>query len=294
MADFSLIAQLAVNALLLAGVYALMALGLNVIFGVIRVLNMAHGEMLMIGAFGAFWAWQLAGLNPVLALLLLSPVFFGLGYAFQYFVVRRLEGSRMPIEDSSLILTYGLSLSLVALARLVWSPDYKAVPMLQGSWLLGDLLVSRSKAVACAIALVTMAGIFSLIFRTRVGMAIRATAQSKDLAAACGVRARHVHALAFGLGTAMAGAAGMMLATMYAVYPDMGLEYSIRGFVIIILGGLGSIPGTFLGALLLGMVESFGSYVVGTMAATVIPFLVILLVLLWRPTGLLGARSRVG
>ena len=294
MTDFALIAQLAVNGLLLAGVYALMAMGLNAIFGVIRVLNMAHGELLMMGAFAAFWAWQLAGLNPVVALVLVGPLLFGCGYLFQYFVVSRLEGGKMPIEDSSLLLTYGLSLTLVAFARFVWTADYKAVPLLQGSWLIGDILVSRSKAAAFGMALIVTLGMFALLYRTDTGMAIRATAQSKDLAAACGVRSRHVHAMAFGVGTALAAAAGMMLATMYAVYPDMGLEYSIRAFVIIILGGLGSIPGVFIGALVLGMVESFGSFVVGALAATAIPFVVILLVLFWRPAGLLGARSRVG
>lgn len=294
MTDYALIAQLAVNGLLLAGVYALMALGLNVIFGVIRVLNMAHGELLMMGAFAAFWAWQLAGLNPVLALVVLGPVFFGLGYLFQYYVVRRLEGSKMAIEDSSLLLTYGLSLALVAFARFLWSADYKAVAVFQGSWLLGDVLVSRPKAAAFATALAITAGMFVLLFRTDIGMAIRATAQSKDLAAACGVRARHVHAVAFGIGAAMAAAAGMMLATMYAVYPDMGLEYSIRAFVIIILGGLGSMPGAFFGALVLGLIESFGSFVIGALPATIIPFVVIVLVLLVRPTGLLGAHTRTG
>ncbi|MGE0797154.1 MAG: branched-chain amino acid ABC transporter permease [Lautropia sp.] len=294
MDQFSLIGQLTVNGLLLAGVYALLALGLNVIFGVIRVLNMAHGEVLMMGAFAAFWVWQLAGLNPVFALLLLGPVFFGCGYLFQYFVVRRLDGSRMPIEDSSLILTYGLSLSLAALARVLWSADYKAVPLLQGSWMVGELLVSRSRTAAFATAVAITAGMFALLHRTDIGMAIRATAQSKDLAAACGVRARHVHAVAFGIGATMAAAAGMMLATMYAVYPDMGLEYSIRAFVIIILGGLGSMPGAFVGALMLGLIESFGSYVVGTLAATLIPFVVIVIVLLLRPAGLLGARGRTG
>lgn len=294
MSDPSLIAQLALNGLLLAGVYALMALGLNTIFGVIRVLNMAHGEILMIGAFAAFWAWQLAGFNPAMALVVVGPLLFGCGYLFQYFVVQRLERSKMPIEDSSLLLTYGLSLALVALARAVWSADYKAIPLLQGSWLWGDLLVSRSKAAAFGIAVAVTAGMFALLYRTDIGLAIRATAQSKDLAAACGVRARHVHAVAFGIGAALAGAAGMMLATMYAVYPDMGLEYSIRAFVIIILGGLGSMPGVFAGAILLGLVESFGSFIIGALPATIIPFAVILVVLLWRPAGLMGARTRIG
>jgi branched-chain amino acid transport system permease protein len=125
-------------------------------------------------------------------------------------------------------------------------------------------------------------------------MAIRATSQNKDLASVCGVRARHVHAVAFGIGTALAGAAGMMLSTMYAVYPDMGVEYSIRAFVIIMLGGLGSMAGTFIGALVLGLVESFGSFYLGALPATIIPFIVVLLILFFRPTGIFGSRKREG
>jgi branched-chain amino acid transport system permease protein len=292
--DTALIAQLVVNGALLAGVYALMALGLNLIFGVIRVLNMAHGEMLMIGAFSAFWAWRLAGLNPLVAFLVLGPLMFVCGYLFQYFVVARMASSRMPIEDGSLLLTYGLSLTLVALARVLWTSDYKSVPFLRGSWLVGDLIVPQSKIAAFVAALIITAGLIAVLYRTGIGMAIRATSQNRDLASACGVRARHIHGMAFGIGTALAGAAGMMLSTMYAVYPDMGIDYSIRAFVIVILGGLGSMAGTFVGALVLGVVESFGSFYLGALPATIIPFIVVLLILFVRPRGLVGSRRREG
>jgi branched-chain amino acid transport system permease protein len=292
--DTSLLVQLLLNGVLLAGVYALMALGLNMIFGVIRVLNIAHGEMLMLGAFGAFWAWRLAGMNPIVAFLLLGPLMFLCGYLFQYFVVNRLSSSRMAIEDSSLLLTYGLSLTLVALARALWTSDYKSVSFLRGSWTVGYLIVPQTKVAAFVTAIVITAGLIAMLYRTGIGMAIRATAQSKDLASVCGVRARHIHSVAFGLGTALAGAAGMMLSTMYAVYPDMGVDYSIRAFVIVILGGLGSMAGTFSGALVLGLVESFGSFYLGALPATIIPFIVVLLVLFFRPAGLLGSGKREG
>lgn len=290
--DATLFFQLLLNGILLAGVYALMALGLNLIFGVIRVLNMAHGEILMMGAFGAFWAWRLTGLNPLVAFVLLGPLMFACGYLFQYYVVQRIATGRMAIEDSSLLLTYALSLTLVALARFLWTSDYRSVPFLSGSWLVGDLLFPLSKVAAFLSALVVTLLLMVGLYRTRIGMAIRATAQSRDLASVCGVRARHVHAVAFGIGVALAGCAGMMLSTMYAVYPDMGLEYSIRAFVIVILGGLGSMPGTLIGALLLGIIESFGAFQFGAVPATIIPFLVILVILLLRPAGILGAFRR--
>lgn len=294
MTDPSLLAQLAVNGILLAGVYALMAIGLNVIFGVIRVLNMAHGEMLMIGAFAAFWVWRLSGANPFVAFVAMGPVFFAFGYAFQYLVVQRIARSTMPLEDSSLLLTYGLSLTLVALARFAWSADYRSVPFARGALQMADISLPYSRLAAFGAAITITAALIGLLRFTRIGMGIRATAQSRDLAAACGVRPRHVHAVAFGLGAALAGAAGMMLSTLYAVYPDMGVDYSVRAFVIVILGGLGSMSGAFLGAAVLGITETFGSFYFGALPATIIPFLVILVVLLIRPVGLLGSRKREG
>jgi branched-chain amino acid transport system permease protein len=294
MNDPALIVQLLLNGVLLAGVYALMALGLNLIFGVIRVLNMAHGEMLMMGAFFAFWAWRLAGLNPLFAFVLLAPALFAFGYLFQYYVVQRIAKGRMALEDSSLLLTYGLSLSLIALARLLWSADYKSVPLLSGAWFVGEFSFPLTKLAAFVVALLVTSGLMAFLYRTRIGMAIRATAQSHDLASACGVRARHVHAVAFGIGAALAACAGMMLSTMYAVYPDMGIDYSVRAFVIVILGGLGSMAGTLVGALFLGVVESFSAFYLGVLPATIVPFLLILAILLLRPAGLLGARHRMG
>jgi branched-chain amino acid transport system permease protein len=205
-----------------------------------------------------------------------------------------MAASRMPVEDSSLLLTYGLSLSLVAFARLVWSSDYKSVPFLRGSMRWGELIVPYPRLAAFGAAMLITVILMVLLYKTRLGMAIRATAQSRDLAAACGVRARHVHAVAFGIGTALAAAAGMMLSSLYAVYPDMGVEYSIRAFVIVILGGLGSMPGAFVGACVLGIVETFGSFYFGTLPATIIPFLVVLIILLLRPVGILGTGRREG
>ena len=294
MTDTSLLVQLLVNGVLLAGMYALMALGLNLIFGVIRVLNMAHGELLMLGGFGAFWAWRLLGLNPVFAFALLGPAFFVSGYLFQYFVVRRIAGGRMPIEDSSLLLTYGLSLVLVAMTRLLWTSDYRSVPFLPGSSLAGEITLSHTQMAAFGMAMGITLLLMAFLYRTRVGRAIRATAQNRDLAAACGVEAHHVHAVAFGIGAAVAGGAGMLLSMMYTVYPEMGIDYSLRAFVIVILGGLGNMRGAFLGAVVVGVTETFGAFYFGALAATIIPFLLILVILLFRPDGMVGVAQRHG
>jgi len=292
-----LVAQLLVNGLLLAGIYALMAVGLNVIFGVIRILNMAHGEVLMLGGFGAFWIWRLLGFNPIIAVPLLAPVFFAAGYAFQRLVLQHLFSNRlgreqMSVEDSSLLATYGLSLALVALARVLWTSDYRSVPFLRGSWLLGELIVSYSQLAAFSAA-AAMTGVLLLLLNfTRIGRAIRATAQNHDLAESCGVTVRHVYAVTFGLGAAAAGVAGLMLSMIYAIYPEMGLDYSIRAFVVVILGGLGSLSGSFVGALALGLSESVCAFYLGALPATIVPFLLILAILLVRPTGIVASRKR--
>jgi len=292
--DLALAAQLLLNGVLLGGIYALIAIGLSLIFGVVRVLNMAHGEFVMIGAFGAFWAWRIAGANPLMAFVVLAPLFFAAGYALQYVVLHRAARGRMALEDSSLLLTYGLSISLVAVARFLWSADYRSVPLASGSWALGDVVFPLSKMIAFSTAVVTALALLGLLYFTRTGMAIRATAQSRELASVCGVRTRHVYAVAFGLGTALAACAGMMLSTIYAIYPDMGVDYSVRAFVVIILGGLGSMTGTLLAGLVLGVVETFAAFQLGALPATIVPFVLIVAVLLLRPAGMLAASQREG
>jgi branched-chain amino acid transport system permease protein len=285
--------QLIINGLLLAGVYTLMAVGLNVIFGVIRVLNMAHGEFLMLGGFAVFWTWRLAELNPLLGLIVVAPVFFVAGYLFQRFIVQRLlSARRVAVEDNSLLLTYGLSLVLVALARYLWTADYRSIPVMRGSFIFDGLIFSYSLLIAFVAAIGITAFVFLFLRFTKVGMAIRATAQNQELASACGVTAQRVYSVAFGIGTAVAAAAGSLLAMMFAIYPDMGLDYSIRAFVIVILGGMGSMGGALIGAVILGITESIGSFVFSSLAATIIPFGLILLVLLLRPGGIAAKAER--
>ncbi len=293
MLPLDILLQLVINGLLLAGVYALMAIGLNIIFGVIRVLNMAHGEFLMLGGFAVFWTWRLAGLNPLLGLMVVMPLFYGAGYLFQHFVVSRLMRARtVAIEENSLLLTYSLSLALVALARYLWTADYRSVPVMRGSFVFGDLIFSYSLLIAFAAAIIITVLVFLFLRFTNTGMSIRATAQNRELASACGVESRRVYAVAFGLGTAVAGAAGSLLAMMFAIYPEMGLDYSIRAFVIVILGGLGSMVGVLIGSVVLGIAESLGSFLFGSLAATIIPFGLILLILLLRPSGIATRAQR--
>jgi branched-chain amino acid transport system permease protein len=207
-------------------------------------------------------------------------------------VQRLLSARRVAVEDNSLLLTYGLSLVLVALARYLWTADYRSIPVMRGSFIFDGLIFSYSLLIAFVAAIGITAFVFLFLRFTKVGMAIRATAQNQELASACGVTAQRVYSVAFGIGTAVAAAAGSLLAMMFAIYPDMGLDYSIRAFVIVILGGMGSMGGALIGAVILGITESIGSFVFSSLAATIIPFGLILLVLLLRPGGIAAKAER--
>jgi branched-chain amino acid transport system permease protein len=281
----SSLAQVAVSGILLGGVYALLAGGLNLIFGVMRVINLAHGELLMLGAYTTFWLFARAGLNPLLSLLVTLPLLFLLGAVAQRYLVARVV--RQPLLIS-LLLTFGLSLALTGLAQQLWTNDYRSVPYLSGSLPLAGLAVSRSRLVAFAVALVLTGATYAFLRWGRWGRAMRATAQNADAALVCGVDVDRARLIAFALGAALAGAAGTLAAFMYTVYPEMGRTFMLKAFAVIVLGGMGSFPGALLGALLLGLVEAYAAYFTTTQIAEAVIYLVLVLALLLRPSGLFG------
>jgi len=278
----------AVSGLLLGGVYALLAGGLNLIFGVMRVINLAHGELLMLGAYTTFWLFARAGMNPLLSLLLSVPILFLLGALLQRALVGRVV--RRPLLIS-LLLTFGLSLFLTGLAQQLWTNDYRSVPYLSGSVGFAGLAVSRPRLVAFAVALVLSAATFAFLRWGRWGRALRATAQNPDAALACGVNVDRARLLAFALGAALAGAAGTLAAFMYTVFPEMGHTFMLKAFAVIVLGGMGSFAGAFLAALLLGLVEAFAAFWTTTQIAEALIYLLLVLALLLRPNGLFGLRE---
>jgi branched-chain amino acid transport system permease protein len=284
----SSLAQVAVSGILLGGVYALLAGGLNLIFGVMRVINLAHGELLMLGAFTTYWLFARAGLNPLLSLLVTLPLLFLLGAVVQRFLVARVV--RRPLLIS-LLLTFGLSLSLTGLAQQLWTNDYRSVPYLSGSIDLAGLALSRPRLVAFAVALVLSGAAYAFLRWGRWGRAMRATAQNADAALVCGVDVDRARLIAFALGAALAGAAGTLAAFMYTVYPEMGRTFMLKAFAVIVLGGMGSFPGALLGALLLGLVEAYAAYFTTTQIAEAVIYLILVLALLLRPSGLFGLRE---
>ncbi|MBI3781358.1 MAG: branched-chain amino acid ABC transporter permease [candidate division NC10 bacterium] len=284
----TMVLQIVVSGLLAGGLYALVALGLSLIFGVMRVINLAHGALLMLGAYTTYWLFALFGLNPFLSLLVSVPMLFVVGAVLQKLFVHRVVEAP---ELSSLLLTFGISIFIANVAMLAWSSDYRSVEFLTGSFILGQIAVSKPRLISFVAALGLTGLAFLLLHRTKIGKAIRATSQHRDVAQICGINVRRIDVITFGLGAGLAGAGGSLVSTMFAVYPEMGLIYVFKSFLVIALGGAGNYPGAFFGGLLLGLVEGLASLFLTAQLSEVIAYIFLVIVLLVRPAGLLGGRT---
>lgn len=286
--DLQTMTQLLAGGLLLGAVYALAAAGLNLIFGVMRVVNFAHGDLMMLGAYAAFGLYTFLAVNPVLSLLVTAPLLFLVGCVLQRLLVHRVVG-QPPLM--SLILLWGVSLVIVNVALLLWTSNVQSIPVFSGGIEIAGISVSRSRGVAFAASLVLSMGVWFFLQRSRWGKAIRATAQSSDLALVCGIDVERARTITFGLAAGMAGAAGNLLMTIFALSPAVGPTFLLKGFAIIVIGGLGSFPGAFLGALVVGVLETFAAYYGNTQAADAVVYFALILFLLVRPGGLMGMRE---
>ncbi|MFL5261624.1 MAG: branched-chain amino acid ABC transporter permease [Anaeromyxobacteraceae bacterium] len=281
--------QSLVSGVLTGALYAMIGIGLTVVFGVMRIINLAHGEMVMLGMFGAFWGQALWHLDPFLSLLLWAPVMFVAGALVYRFLLRPiLPGG----ELNTLLYTAGLSLLVANLALLAWSGDYRTITLSYGALPLHPLGVSIAVplAIAFGLAIAITAALWLFLGRTDLGRAIRAVSQNGEAAVLMGIEVERVALVTFGLGTALAGAAGVLLAPSLYLYPTVGELLIVKCFVIVVLGGLGSVPGAIAGGILLGVVESLGAVYVSSAYKDGIGFALFLGVLLYRPSGLFGAR----
>ena len=285
----TMVGQVVVSGLLAGALYSMVALGLALIFGVMRVINVAHGTLLMLGAYTTYWFFHLLGVNPYLSLLVSMPLMFLLGVLLQRMLVTRVVDAP---ELSSLLLTFGISIALVNGAQLAFTSDLRSVEFLTGAFLVGPIAFSKSRVVAFAFAVAITAVAYWFLQRTKLGKAIRATSQSRDVAMVCGVNVRRIHLYTFGLASALAAAGGSLVAVMFAIQPEMGQVYTFKSFLVIVLGGAGNYPGALLGGMLLGLVEQLSSLFLTTQLSEAVAYLLLVLVLLLRPTGLLGGRAR--
>jgi len=283
-----MVGQVIISGLLAGALYSMVALGLALIYGVMRVINIAHGTILMLGAYTTFWWFRLLGINPFVSLLVSIPLLFLFGMFLQRTLVTRVVDAP---ELSSLLLTFGISIALVNLAQLAFTSDVRSVEFLTGAFLVGPFAVSKSRLIAFAFAVVITLLAFWFLQKTKLGKAIRATSQSSDVAMVCGINVQRIHLYSFGIASALAAAGGSLVAVIVAIQPEMGQVYTFKSFLVIVLGGAGNYPGALLGGMLLGLVEQLSSLFLTTQVSEAVAYVLLVLVLLLRPTGLLGGRQ---
>lgn len=284
----AMLGQVVISGILAGALYAMVALGLALIFGVMRVINVAHGPLLMLGAYATYFVWNATGVNPYLALPVAMVLLFALGLLLQRTLVFRVVDAP---ELSSLLLTFGISIALVNVAQLAFTSDLRAIEFITGSWIVGPFALSKSRVIAFAVASLITAAAFLFLQQTRLGKAIRATSQSREVAMVCGIDVGRIHLLTFGLATALAAAGGGLISVIVAIQPEMGQIWTFKSFLVIVLGGAGNYPGALLGGLLLGLVEQLASLFLTTQLSEAVAYVLLVLVLLVRPTGLLGGRQ---
>ena len=285
--------QHGLNALILGGTYALLGIGLTLIFGIMRVVNFTHGELYSFGAYMMFMWVMFAGVNFFLALVLAVVLGMMLGAVLEFLLLRRLRGADI---DTTMLVMIGAWIALQNMEQLTWSGVAKSIdtPFPSAPLVLGPVSVSWNRLFVFVVALALIVASYALINRTRLGKAMRATFQDRETAALMGVEINFIHTATFALGSGLAAAAGALLGPVFVVYPTMGDLASLKAFAIVILGGLGSIPGATIGGFILAFMEELGAGYVSSGFRDGMGFLVIIVILLIKPTGLFAQKERIG
>jgi branched-chain amino acid transport system permease protein len=282
--------QSLLSGILVGGVYALIGIGLTIIFGVMRVINFAHGDLLMLGMYVTWGLFTLYGIDPYLSLLVTAPVLFLWGALLQKVFINRVLNA---LPQNQILLTIGLGLVMSNAVMLGFTSDYRILTTTysSSSFQLFGLSVSQPLLYSFLVTVAITAALFWFLQTTDTGQAIRATAQDRDAAQLMGINVRWMSVLAFGLGTALAGTAGALLAPTYYIFPQVGSPFTLKAFVVVVLGGMGSIVGATLGGILIGVTESLSAVYVASGLKELVVYVLFLLILLFRPSGLLG-KSR--
>jgi branched-chain amino acid transport system permease protein len=283
--------QSVVSGVLVGGVYALIGIGLTLIFGVMRVINFAHGELLMVGMYLTYYVFTLLGIDPFISIVIVIPVMFLFGVLLQRVLIQRVLDA---LPQNQILLTIGLGLILSNTVMLIFTADYKilSTSYSSGSVMLGGISVSQPLFVSFLITAAITGALYLFLLKTDVGQAIRATAQDREAAQLMGVNVRRMGLLAFGIGSALAGTAGALISPTYYIFPQVGSAFTLKAFVIVVLGGMGSIIGATLGGIIIGTVESLAASYVSSGLKEIFVYVLFLFVLLVKPSGLLG-KSRL-
>lgn len=283
-------AQILANGLVLGGLYACIAVGFSLVWGVLNVINILHGTFIVLGSYVALFAYNYGGIHPFVSVIIAGGALYVLGYAIQKGLVNRVITAPVLI---TLTLTFGLDLVLNNAMLLAFTADYRKINLTHplGSLELGPVFLPGDRVAAMALALLLTLLLYWLLRDTRIGRAIVAVRMDRDAAALMGVDVSRVNAVTFGIGALMAGAAGALLSIVYPISPLNSSLFLGKAFVVCVLGGLGSVPGALVGGLVLGIIESFGSFWFGPEHAVTISFALLLILLFVRPSGLLGKRG---
>ncbi|RNC69836.1 MAG: branched-chain amino acid ABC transporter permease [Desulfuromonadales bacterium] len=283
--------QSLISGILIGGVYALIGIGLTIIFGVMRVINFAHGDILMLGMYLTYNLFTKLGIDPYVSVLICIPVMFIYGGLLQKIFINRMLGA---LPQNQILLTIGLGLIMSNTMMLIYTSDYKILTTSYSSSSVNvaGISVSEPLAISFLITAAITTALYWFLMKTDTGQAIRATAQDREAAQLMGINVKWMSILAFGMGSALAATAGALISPTYYIFPQVGSTFTLKAFVITVLGGMGSIVGATLGGIIIGVAESVGAVYISSGWKDVIVFVLFILVLLFKPAGLMG-KSRM-
>lgn len=283
-----LILQSLIYGLLIGGLYAIIGIGMTLIMGVLNIINLAHGQIMMVAMYLTWVMWQFVGLDPYLSIFITIPAVYFLGKGISRYLLFPLIKKESILPENQVLMTVGIGMVLVELARSIFSSDYRSVrtSYTDEAWHLGNISLSVPLVIAFLIAIVLTIGLFILLTKTDLGRSIRATAQDRDAATLMGISAKKITILTYGLGSGLVAAAGTLLLPVYYLFPDVGPIFTVKAFVITILGGLGSPIGAIAGGLVLGIAETFGATYLSMGYRDAVGLIIFLLVLVFLPGGI--------
>ncbi len=283
--------QSLISGILVGGAYALIGIGLTLIFGVMRIINFAHGDLLMIGMYLSFFLHEIWKIDPFVSIVIVIPLMFLFGAFLQKTLINRVLGA---LPQNQILLTIGIGLVMSNSVMLLFTSDYRILTTSysSASFKLGEISISTPLLISFLITTAITLMLYWFLLKTDTGQAIRATAQDRDAAQLMGINVRRMSIIATGLGAALAGTAGSLIAPTYYIYPQVGSAFTLKAFVIVVLGGMGSVLGATLGGVIIGATESLAAAYISSGLKELVVFVAFLLVLLFKPAGLLG-KSRV-
>lgn len=288
--DFTFVVQSLLNGLLIGGVYSLVAIGLTVIFGVMKIINFAHGALMMLGMYATYWIATLLQLNVYVTIVFVLPLLFLVGVLFQKFLISPIMNAP---GHNQLFLTLGVMLFLQNMAVFLWTPDFRILKTSYANinYYIGDISISLVHVLAFLMALLFSGLLYIILHKTDLGRAIRAASEEPVGAQLMGINIKRIYWITFGIGSACAGVAGTAITPFFPIYPYVGDIFVLTAYVVVVLGGMGSVFGAFVGGLIIGMADSIGAMILPGSMKSVLSFVIFIMILLFRPTGLFGRHN---